>query len=691
MAETPYTPTYWDENESLPSPSGLFGKHIEANKDINTQISEAKLFLDFIQKEDQSSYGALASTTTPTPLLIKVPGTHRVRLLTGITPYMQDPFEPEPSQLIGQFLAILQDIDRKEQEAQVIRLPNDILKINNIMAPTPLQFETKLKQKDDNGAGKPWFKQDAVKDNNIPLALVCPLPPYLAYDAFTDDIPAHIIWERIKCADWTTNTSPIFKHACNFLAAVHTQHNLTNPKKGEIDGNYFMERTGPEASAWGIQRSTMIYPSIQNLSNTDNNQRGAPPSSDINALAQAINNSVKSTPTSTQGETDDDDTARYKKYGLCDADLKRILTMCGLAEGQEEMLPLWFEQIAEKNISADGKRTIIKQLFRKNLKYEEHPIPTTPNIMDMVLKKSFGGDGDGTTSTGAMKGLSPYAFAALTADELEEETNYADAIRSSLATTVAEVQQMKNKKAKAPQSFPSLVSILKAFANAIEKLFGPRSPLLLQLVSDVIRPLISLEPVAKKIIEPSTLASILWAIYKQSQHFTMGQMFGNEAISAEWTLMTNNIKGGGQNFRLLSVPIDISGTAMVTIDDDDDKSNKRKEKGNDTNETNEKGKTKKKGKVTVDIHPVIKAKITPSLPDNLSLKKLCQVCNIAKVHHFFPRTNICVFGALKGFCPYNRCPNSHDASKVTDAMAEAVVQMLDPFLRDPSLLTPGQS
>ena len=58
--------------------------------------------------------------------------------------------------------------------------------------------------------------------------------------------------------------------------------------------------------------------------------------------------------------------------------------MCGLSDGQEEMLPSWYEEIAEKNISADGKRTIIKQLFKKNLKYEEHPIPTTPNIMDMT-------------------------------------------------------------------------------------------------------------------------------------------------------------------------------------------------------------------------------------------------------------------------------------------------------------------
>ena len=169
----------------------------------------------------------------------------------------------------------------------------------------------------------------------------------------------------------------------------------------------------------------------------------------------------------------------------------------------------------------------------------------------------------------------------------------------------------------------------------------------------------------------------------------MGLMVGNEAIMAEWTLMTNTIKGGGQNFRLLAVPLDISGATPPTLEPD--KNNKRKDNGKDNEEPKEKKTPKKKGKVTVDIHPVIKAKITSVLPNNLNLKKLCQVCNIAKVAHFFPRTDICVFGALKGYCPYNTCPNSHDATKVTDEMAETVVQLLDPFIRDPSLLKPGQS
>jgi hypothetical protein len=41
----------------------------------------------------------------------------------------------------------------------------------------------------------------------------------------------------------------------------------------------------------------------------------------------------------------------YKKYGMSEGDLKQTLQLCGLQQGQEEQLPAWFSQIAEKNLS----------------------------------------------------------------------------------------------------------------------------------------------------------------------------------------------------------------------------------------------------------------------------------------------------------------------------------------------------
>ena len=109
----------------------------------------------------------------------------------------------------------------------------------------------------------------------------------------------------------------------------------------------------------------------------------------------------------------------------------------------------------------------------------------------------------------------------------------------------------------------------------------------------------------------------------------------------------------------------------------------KKGKGNEKDTEDAKG----AGKRTMDINPIIKAKITPVLPEFLNIKKLCTLCDVEQRNLF--GKNICSFAALKGHCPFWKCRSSHDGALVDDELAEKVVNLLQPFLRNPGQLTEG--
>ena len=113
----------------------------------------------------------------------------------------------------------------------------------------------------------------------------------------------------------------------------------------------------------------------------------------------------------------DTDATLFRKYGMVDIDLERMLTMCGLKSGQEDRFPDWIETVATTGLSKEGKKTTIRKALLTDPRYDEHPIPITPVLLKMIADKEFAGDDDHTTAAGAMKGLSPYTMAGMTADE----------------------------------------------------------------------------------------------------------------------------------------------------------------------------------------------------------------------------------------------------------------------------------
>ena len=122
------------------------------------------------------------------------------------------------------------------------------------------------------------------------------------------------------------------------------------------------------------------------------------------------------------------DVTLFKKYGMVDINLERMLTMFGLKSGQEDRYLDLIETIATTGLSKEGKKTTIRKTLLTDPRYDKHPIPITPVLLKMIANKEFAGDDDHTTAAGAMKGLSLYTMAGMTADKIVEANEYAQAL-----------------------------------------------------------------------------------------------------------------------------------------------------------------------------------------------------------------------------------------------------------------------
>ena len=693
-----YEPTYYCNIIGLPPPEGIFGKELQAAKTPQAQFNDASAMLRLITDQDQSQFYKLGQTSAPMPVLVKVPGTCRVKLLLGLAPFLQDPFNTQSS-VDGKFLALREDIDDPTEAPTVLTFPTSIMTIKDTRLPTIDQFHTKIIKNDDSGEGNPWFKQSKV-NHKEKVAKIAPCPAFLAYDALMDEVEAHVIWERLQCSAIQPD-STVFLHLSAFLRAVHVDHTASNTAVVDVGAQIFMARQHKDAKTWAKATARKLFPQYSATTTTQTSLPGspAPTQPDLQLLAQAMLAARPSNGRTTPPLVVDSTTKIYDTYGLCEVDMERVLTMCGRSKGQEDMLPEWIQNVAVKNINKDGKRSIIRKLLTTELKYEEHPIPLTPTLLQMIINKEFGGDDDTTTATGAMKGLSPYTMAIMSSEELEEANEYAQAVEESKSASVADIRKKHNPRAQPPHNFTNLLEILKTFANLLQALFGRRCYFLKELLGDVIVPLLKFTPIARKLMAKHTLASILWAVFKQCSQFTLGMMGEDSERMSEWDTAITMIKCKS-DFKLLDVPLTISGADIkssqkmygkrnrVALDEDSDTPEDTTKRGGKSEGRGDK--TTYKAGTKIKIHPLIKSQITATLPDRFTMKALTKACNVHPSKVFPSNPKICLHGALRGFCPFSNCRLTHDPELITDELADHAITTFAPFIENPSILAEGK-
>lgn len=221
----------WDG--SLPNARGVIATHYQTQVPINTQIAQATVLLNLITTQDTNAFNDMHGISSPAPMLVQVPGTSSVRFVACLAKYLTNPLQhPTGHKLHGWFLAISEDL-RKSSDTprRTVLLPDDVLKTNMVLTPTEQAFKAKLKQKhteDDTNAADDstqWFKHDDVGNNRSSQAKVCPLPHFLAYDAFAEDVTAQVLWERVcEHEDIHEGNGVLFTSIKEFFQAVHTKH-----------------------------------------------------------------------------------------------------------------------------------------------------------------------------------------------------------------------------------------------------------------------------------------------------------------------------------------------------------------------------------------------------------------------------------------------------------------------------------
>ena len=644
MTVTAYTPGYWDG--AMPPPTGLFSLQIHAKEPPAAQRDAAIRLQTFIKGAAVEDLGFLAGTRTPAPMLIQVPGTNKVRFITGLAPFLGDPLAP-PSPMRNTLLALDQDIDDHGEPPKVLRLPDDALKIQKVLAPAITVVLEDLKDKKDD-EGKHWYTETTVRDKTQwDMAKVVPCPAYIAYDAFVHDVSAVVLLERILTLQTDAQSAKVksmWDWVTEFLCAVLTKHNAKS-NTVQTSQDFFAERPHKDAKQWGKERVTQIYPDLPRGHNGPASMSTGH-LQDLLAMLTALNKATgfgnpQTAPAQEEtGAVEDPYSAVCKSFNMAEPDLLHTLLLCGLERGDEDYLPTWYKDIAVKNISTEGKGRIIRSLFQE-LTYDEHPIPALPTTVTMLINKAWVGNDPSNTAQATMKGLSPYICLPRSEADVQAASDLHNATSEATTKTKDDVLTLaKQLKPATPSSFTSLIGTLRTFANLLGIFFGKRSPLYVDLLSDVIAPLAQWTETAKGAVAPNTIAAIMWAIFKQTRHFAQGNMHGDKKkYTAEWKVMRLSIESAS-NFQLLNCPASISGNTLnppPTTDTAATGGNKRKldtdQGGVPADSPN------KQGKRGMDIHPLIKKHITDILPPKITVSEICKLCNTSP-NKIFPGTRV---------------------------------------------------
>ncbi len=696
--QTAYTPLIWDA--TLPRAEGVTAVHYQTNVPTNDQIQQSAALFSLLQAQDHTAFDALHSITTPAPMLIQNPGKNTVRFIMGTAKFLADPLHhPSGHELQGRFLAIGEDLLEPTDTPRPLILPDDALKTNMVKVPTETQFAAKMAQKAtelDAAEGQfdttQWFKHSDAGTILHPLAKVCPMPPFLAYDAFVDNITAHIIWERICYhEDAHPSQAAMFKGIKSFLQeGVHTKH-LTSQASTAVPRDTFERRPHRDAVAWAKTRLRHILP--LNSPSTPPRQIHVGPSggtvltdaaTEFHSLIRELRREVTppSTPPEAQGataENNDPHTQQKKKYGVAGEDFLHLLKLCGLTDGQEELLPAHYGRMAETHLSTDGKDRIAKETL-ETLRYPEHHVPAHPLILRLIKNKQFSGDDDSYSKEAVMKGLTPYLVVDITEDEVQVATAHEDAVALATTTTTSDIKALFNKKATIPKSFTNLISTLKRFANLLQCLFGGQCPLL-TLVCTLIRHMTGHNSNMLKGMDSRSIAATMWVVYKETRMFTAGKLARGEQASINWIHMQTAILTA-QSLHRNDVPVGIDGASGGGPTKQQGET-KRKETASDGG-TSKQGATKVQKLRDIEtvykVHPRVAAEITPRIPLGYKLKATMERLKVNK--NVFGIQTLCWHAAIRGKCVYNNCPKDHELTKtVDDAAVDLALSNLAPVFK----------
>jgi hypothetical protein len=643
-----------------------------------TQTNEEQLTLAntmakfIVDKTDTSTLNHDSNATT---FLISLPKMRKVRVLYGIgTGLGINGILPNPIE--SNILALYGDVEKGVSLPKTLILPPNALELKEIKTPDTTTFQLNARSETNKRKDK-WYKAEDITTSSFVPAVV-PIPAFFVYDGLDTDLDAMVIYERLQPYKNNDNMLNSFTLLMDFIKSTTVSTKVSEPAI-RINTDLFLQHDSNETVKWRKTRVQTIFPTL--LPSTPPTTPTATPTAlTAEAIAAIIAATTQASATA-NGTAPTADTAQPDTtLGLSESVYKKILTMCGIAAGQEDETPELWKQLSEKNLNKNDKASLIQQTLNREIKWNDSKVKPLTYLISMVIQRNFEGETSMSSLLSAAKGLTPFAFPCLSEAQVDDFNELTQAITDATTTTISDVRATKFK-ATSPGTFEGLLKRLKRLGNFLFAIFGEGCPLLENLEACIID-LDDYNETARTNMTRRSIASILWIVHLQARHFSAGLMAGTNALKAEFSHMCNCIKmklpvEHGEvptELYIQKVP-DLPNPAAKPNHDQQ----KRQKLSHDT--------PRDTPPVKRDCyHPKLQAAMKPFVEAEkpISLFKLTKAAGTRSFDLFPFNDKLCIKAQIWGQCPKD-CKHQH--TKISNEQAESVLKKLDKVIQNPNLVT----
>ena len=359
-SEDEYVNSIWDGQ--LPAASGNLAKEfdkipIEDQKTLTTSV------LTFLL-DPNSNLTQLNAENRPYTALVNIPHSNIIRVIYGLGYGASGIGETSP--IDNKILAMSGEGDATLGVPPTITFPNSAREIVSLRTPTDAELKEALTK---TKASWHRFKRNNIAETSLAEVMqIAPIPAFLVYDGFNKDLSAEEIYERVLSVEDQNDASVV--HCRAFLRACCVSRNLPDPKQFCSIDTFLTPQT-VEARSWATTKFKNLAPALAIMDPPAVTRQGSTIPTDLEALLARL---VPTLAAPTRANVAD--TRPEEKFGMSPTELKSTLAMCGLREGEEDLLPEWLVTTNEKGQNDNTRNQIIIATL-KNILFEDAEIPVT--------------------------------------------------------------------------------------------------------------------------------------------------------------------------------------------------------------------------------------------------------------------------------------------------------------------------
>lgn len=540
----------------LPAAIGAVAKAVATKQSLVGQREKAEALFQFLQTNgndlrDLNSDDSLFTT------LVAVPDSNRVKLVYGLG--FGTAGIGRVSSVAGKLLALTGEGGGEIGPAQTMVLDASLKVKVTMKNITTAQVATVF------GSGNQRVDQSVMKALDVhgesTIMKMAPIPPYLVYDGFEDDLDASMVYERVMDCQ---HDSPMRSNALEFLRTCMIGQWRTADIKPFLPAEQWHRMLPMEARLWAATQMKKILPELSLPPAPVTPPRGPPPAGGLQytpqggagvgdnanqvagGMIQMDAATLRDFLTKAPGQgAPTPVTPEEATFKVSAGEKARMRTMCGIAdEAGDECLPKWFRDLFTKHQDDISKAQIIAEAVNASWILEDAEVPLYPSLIKSIRTRNWTAQDLGTKAAlvHAASGLSPFAMIDLTEEDVAEMKLAHDDLTNATTVSASEYKAARAKLApRTPVDSDGFMLMLKRYTNLLHALFTAMSPMYIQMYG-IVKALKGYSRHAKERFSHEAMTSILWIILLQSRIYAQGKMEGDDACLGEFVNMVNQIK-----------------------------------------------------------------------------------------------------------------------------------------------------